>query len=251
MEKQTGRKRLLIIEDEFRLADMLKDYFTAEGMEVQVCTDGALGCRTAVTERFDTIILDVMLPGMDGFEILRTLRQKRVQTPVLMLTARGELSDKLNGLTNGADDYLTKPFSVAELRARVQLLMEKSVLLRRVKEERDAQKVEEIPSKEQEGTCYLDLLLDSQRRYLCSRTSGREIRLPAKEYSLMEYLLQYPGQILSKEQITVRIWGYESDASYNNEEVYISFLRKKLKYLDSEAEIATVRGAGYRLGKKS
>lgn len=223
---------VLIIEDEFRLCDMLCDYFTGKGHAVSTCSDGQSGLETALAEQYDSIILDVMLPSMDGFEVLRRLRASGNHTPVLMLTARSSLQDKLTGFEIGAEDYLTKPFDIEELEARL------SVLAKKRSDNTDMNRLR-----------FGDLTLHRDNHLLQNPKSRLSVALSAKEYTLMEYFMENAGQLLSKEQITVRIWGYDADVSYNNEEVYISFLRKKLSYLQTDARIETVRGGGYRLRK--
>ncbi len=232
---------ILIIEDEFHLADMIRDFFVSKGDSVQVCTDGAEGYKLASDSDFDAVILDVMLPGMDGFSILSNLRNNRNKIPILMLTARSSLDDKLLGLGGGAQDYLTKPFEIEELYARVRLLG--------IKNNTTLNPTESISDSAQGLLSYGSVHLNCASRDLNCETSGKKVLLPAKEYSLMELFLQNPGNILSKEQITAHIWGYDSEAEYNHEEVYISFLRKKLKYIEADISIDTVRGAGYRLIK--
>ena len=230
--------KLLIIEDEYRLADMLNDWFVKKGDSVSICTNGLEGFGKAVSDSFDVIILDIMLPGMDGFSILSRLRKKGINTPDLILSARSGLDDKLKGFGTGAEDYLTKPFHIEELDARV------SVLARKV---HDALSKKEVLENTGEKISTGDLELDKNSHILRNINSGLTVELPSKEYILMEYFLMNANHLLSKEQITVHIWGYDTEVSYNNEEVYISFLRKKLRYLDTEIAIETIRGCGYRL----
>lgn len=211
---------------------MLRDYFSGKGHAVSVCSDGHDGLKTALSGQFDSIILDVMLPGMDGFEVLRRLRESGNHTPVLMLTARSSLQDKLAGFEGGAEDYLTKPFDIEELEARL------SVLAKKRSDSADMSRLR-----------FGDLTLHRDDHFLQNPKNDLSVALSAKEYTLMEYFMENAGQLLSKEQITVRIWGYDTDVSYNNEEVYISFLRKKLSYLQTDVRIETVRGGGYRLRK--
>lgn len=227
------KSRILIIEDEFNLADMIKDWFEEKGVSVEIRTDGNEGYACALSGDFDAIILDVMLPGMDGFSILKMLKANNVETPVLMLTARSELRDKLKGFKDGACDYLTKPFAIEELDARV------NVMLMRYGADRRGTKSDENHLE------YEDLILDVGGHIL--RCKEKRIQLSQKEAKLMEYFMKNHNQVLSKEQITIAIWGADCDAEYNHEEVYISFLRKKLKYLGTDVRIETVRGAGYYL----
>ncbi len=231
---------ILIIEDEFHLADMIRDFFISKGDSIQVCTDGIKGYRCASEEEFDAVILDVMLPGMDGFSILTKLRKKNNSVPVLMLTARSSLDDKLSGLNGGAQDYLTKPFEIEELYARVKLIGKKN---------NTSLKTDEHNLELSGMLSYGNVKLNCASRDLSCEISNKKVLLPAKEYSLMELFLQNPGNILSKEQITEHIWGYDSEVEYNHEEVYISFLRKKLKFIEADIVIDTVRGVGYRLIK--
>ncbi len=231
---------ILIVEDEYNLADMIRDFFVGEGDSADICTDGILGFTKAASDEYDAIILDVMLPGMDGFEILKRLRKDAHKVPVLMLTAKSSLEDKLEGLSGGAQDYLTKPFEIEELYVRVKLLGSKGSFKENEKGTKDDRASSNILR-------YGNTVLDGASRDLSCVISGKKILLPAKEYSLAELFMRNPGQILSKEQITEHIWGYESNAEYNHEEVYISFLRKKLKFIGADVAIETVRGAGYRL----
>lgn len=225
--------KLLVIEDEIRLADILSDWFQKKGFEVTVCHDGLSGYEKAQNEAFHVIISDVMMPGLNGFQLVRKLREKKITTPVLFLTARVELQDKLQGFEAGAEDYLTKPFAMEELDVRVRVLLKKCG-------------IPEEKSRENQLS-FEDLILEKNTRQLRSRESNRSVKLSNKEYTLMEYFMENANQLLSKEQITVRIWGYDTEVEYNHEEVYISFLRKKMKFIGTKAAIATVRGAGYQL----
>lgn len=233
--------KILIIDDEFNMADMVKDFFLSKGDTAVVCTDGISGYSKAASEKFDAIVLDVMLPGMDGFEILKKLREKGNLTPVLMLTARSALEDKLDGFSKGAQDYLTKPFEIEELYARIRVLGMKAM---------GGDKAYVSNEKASNSMAFGGTSLSALSRDLSCSATGKKVLLPTKEYLLMELFLNNKEQILSKEQITEHIWGYESDAEYNHEEVYISFLRKKLKFIGSDLMIETIRGAGYRLRKE-
>lgn len=237
--------KLLIIEDAYFLADMMKDYFTAKGWEAVTCLRGDSGYEEFRKKEWDAVILDVMLPGMDGFTILKKIRAEGNRTPVLMLTARTELRDKLKGFEAGAEDYLTKPFAIEELEMRLQVLSRKAL----GKTTDDAGSSTALFS---EGTLlYEDLLLNINSHLLSNEQNGKNVQLPLKEFSLMEYLMRNSGLVLSKDQITQSIWGYESDVEYNNAEVYISFLRKKIKFLGSNVQIITIRGAGYALASEA
>ena len=230
-------RKLLIIEDETRLADVLYDWFCSKNFQVTVCYDGKSGYEAAVKTNYDAIISDVMLPVMDGFSIVKELRNMGVETPVIMLTARTGLQDKLQGFEAGAEDYLTKPFEIEELDARIKVLVRTNK--------------KDVEEKSAESTDRPDFILEKNSHILKNCAGNKMVKLSAKEYTLLSYFMENYQQILSKEQITVRIWGYNTDIEYNNEEVYISFLRKKLKYIETDTVIETVRGVGYRLrGKK-
>ncbi len=218
--------KILVIEDEIQLADALSELLKRNKYSVDVFNNGIDGLDNALTGIYDCILLDIMLPGMNGIEVLRNLRAEKINTPVLLLTARCEVNDKINGLDCGADDYLTKPFVTGELLARVR------ALTRRKGEIMDENRFE-----------YHGLEL---HKNTCSVSCGaNDVKLSLKEYNVMEMLIANPGQILSKERIIEKIWGSESNAEYNNIEVYISFLRKKLVSISAEVQIKTARGIGY------
>ena len=219
---------ILIIEDEYSLADAVAETLKNENFNVCIKTNGEEGEDEALTENYDLILLDVMLPNKNGFEILRFLRQEKIKTPIIMLTAKTEIEDKLNGLEHGADDYITKPFSMRELMARIKVVLKRTNNI--------------------EATEYLeygDLKLDLKNANLIC--NDNEIQISGKELELLEQLLLNKNQILSRENLVERIWGYESDAEYNNVEVYITFIRRKLKLIGSSVNIKAVRGIGYRL----
>ena len=223
---------ILIIEDEYSLADAVAESLKSENFNVTIKTNGEDGEDEALTENYDLILLDVMLPEKNGFEILRDLRNDKIKTPIIMLTAKSEIDDKLNGLEHGADDYVTKPFSMRELIARVKAVLKRS-------NDIDATDLLEFG----------DLSLDIKNAKL---TCGEnDIQISGKELDLLEQLLLNQKQILSKENLLERIWGYESDAEYNNVEVYITFIRRKLKLIDSKVNIKAVRGVGYKLEVKN
>ena len=222
---------VLIIEDEYALADAVAESLKNDNFTVSIKTNGNEGEDEALTENYDLILLDVMLPDKNGFEILRYLRNEKINTPVIMLTAKSEIEDKLNGLEHGADDYITKPFSMRELIARVKAVLKRSNNI--------------------ENTNFLefgDLILDIKNAKL--KCKENEIQISGKELELIEQLLLNKNQILSKESILDRIWGFESDAEYNNVEVYITFIRRKLKLIDSKVNIKAIRGMGYKLEEK-
>lgn len=222
--------KVLIVEDEHKIAHSIKQGLEQEKYTVDVSYDGEKGLDLASSEEYDLLILDVMLPGIDGIEITKRLRSNKNHTPILMLTARGQISDKVSGLDTGADDYMTKPFSFVELLARVR------ALTRRPKESRSTVlKVD-------------DLTLDTTSFEV--RRGKKNIRLSQKEYALLEYLMHNPGKIISKDQIIHHVWDYDADVLPNSVEVYIKHLRNKIDKNFSEPLIHTVRGFGYRLGKK-
>ncbi len=220
--------RILIIEDEFALADAVAETLKKEKFLVDIRTDGEEGEYEALTGIYDLIILDVMLPNKNGFEILETLKKEKIKTPIIMLTAKSEMDDKLQGLENGADDYITKPFHIRELVARVK------VILRRNKN------VEELNCIE-----YSDLKLDLDKCQIKCRENS--IIINGKELELLQLLMLNKDQVVNRENLANKIWGYDSDAEYNNVEVYISFIRKKLKLLKSKVRIKAIRGVGYKM----
>jgi DNA-binding response OmpR family regulator len=211
-----------------QLADALTEILKRNMYTVDTSYDGIEGLDNALTGVYDCIVLDVMLPGMNGFEILRTLRKEKISTPVLLLTAKSEIEDKINGLDYGADDYLTKPFVTGELLARIR------ALTRRKGEIIDENKLDYNGLELNKSTCSVVW-------------QGNDVKLSLKEYQIMELLISNPHRILPKERIIEKIWGYESDVEYNNIEVYISFLRKKLSVISAPVQIKTARGIGYSL----
>ena len=222
--------RVLIVEDEVRLASTLQDLLELNGYTADVCHDGEAGLDNALSAIYDVILLDVMLPKLDGFTVLRRLRAEGNATPVLMLTARSELSDRVEGLDCGADYYLTKPFEPKELLACIR------ALTRRQPELRNTDVLE-----------YGDLkLIKNSFTLSCG---DRSLRLSRKEFDMMELLMLNRELVITKENLLLKIWGYESDADDNNVEVYVSFLRKKLEHLHSTVKIKTIRMVGYCLEK--
>lgn len=222
--------RILVIEDEARLAQTLAELLHRQGYTADISGDGLSGLDNAASDIYDLVVLDAMLPGMDGFTLLRELRGGGSSLPVLMLTARSELSDRVRGLDCGADYYLTKPFESEELLACIRSL------LRRSGDEVSADAGE---------TTFGDLKL--QQSTFLLRCGDREVRLSRREYDLMELLMKNGSQIVTKEQLILKVWGYDSAAEDNNVEVYISFLRRKLTHLQSRVRIKTLRLVGYCL----
>lgn len=219
--------RLLLVEDEKRMAQALCEILRQEKYDVDHFTDGLEGMYAVESGVYDLVILDVMLPHKNGFDIAREAREKGIKTPILMLTAKSELDDKVTGLDCGADDYLTKPFMTQELLARLRALSRRS---------------SNVP----DGRLrFGDIVLNKDTSTLfCGENS---VRLSEKELRILEYLIANQGRILTRDQLAVKIWGYDSDTEYNNVEVYMSFTRKKLNFIKAGTEIKAVRGIGYEL----
>ena len=219
--------RLLLVEDEKRMAQALCEILRLEKYDVDHCADGLDGLYAIETGAYDLVVLDVMLPRKNGFDIAKEARAAGIKTPILMLTAKSELDDKVTGLDCGADDYLTKPFMAKELLARLRALGRRNIHTA-------------------DGTlAFGDIALNTGGSMLvCGENS---VRLSDKEFRILEYLMANQGQILTREQLAVKIWGYENEAEYNNVEVYMSFVRKKLNFVKAKTEIKAVRGIGYEL----
>ena len=221
--------RLLIVEDEVRLADTLRQLLNRQGYTADVYYDGISGLDNAMTGIYDLMVLDVMLPGMNGFQVVKKLREAGVATPVLMLTAKSDVGDRIHGLDCGADYYLTKPFEPEELLACVRTLLRRSG----------------GQLQESDTLTWGDLSLE--RTTFTLSCAEREVRLSRREYDLIELLMRNGNQVVTKEQMLVKVWGYDSQAEDNNVEVYISFLRRKLTHLHSAVKIKTLRMLGYCL----
>lgn len=218
---------VLVVEDDLHLADALREILINEEFNVDVVNDGHSGLEYASSSIYDVIILDVMLPKMNGFEIVKSLRSRKIATPIILLTAKSEIADRVTGLDCGADDYLTKPFSTEELLARI----------RAVSRRRGEVIMDELT--------FSNITLNLTTCMLSSET--KNVSLSNKEFQLIKLLLSQPKQIISKETIIVKVWGYDSDVVDNNVEAYISFLRKKLHYLGTNVSINTVRKIGYKI----
>ena len=218
--------KILIVEDEKLLADTLKAQLERKGFQVETVYDGATGAEYAELGIYDLLILDVMMPGLNGYQLARRVRAKRCSTPILMLTARSSLEDRIEGLNAGADYYLTKPFDTRELLACINALLR-----------RQGGQVDEL--------AYGNTSLDLASGTLCC--GEKRVRLSAREFDVMRLLLQARQQNLSKEVILARVWGYESEAVDNHVEVYVGFLRKKLKAIDSNIRVVAIRRLGYHL----
>lgn len=223
--------RVLIIEDEKSLSRAIKELLVCEGFLVDTSFNGVDGLDNALSGIYDVIILDITLPKMNGFEVLQEIRRNQISSAVLLLTAKTETEDKVNGFKYGTDDYLTKPFATEELIARVWALTRRS-------------KREYI----NESLRFADIRLDRTTHYL--KKDDNAIKLSLKEYQLMEILMLNKDSVVDREYCITKIWGYDSDIEYNSTDVYISFLRKKLDALNSKAVIKSVRGVGYSLGEK-
>lgn len=225
--------RVLVIEDEHRIAQTIKKGLEQERYVVDVAHTGPEGLDLANSGSFDLILLDVMLPGLDGFSVCRHIRQAQIHTPILMLTAKGQLQDKVKGLDAGADDYLAKPFSFAELLARLRALARR-------------------PHRTISDQLSFDDLRMDRSGFQVER-AGVKIKLSQKEFALLEYLLRHPRRILSKDQIMTHVWSYDADILPNTVEAYIRLLRNKIDrpFADRPPLIQTVRGFGYRLGEKN
>ncbi|WP_349669903.1 response regulator transcription factor [Lacrimispora sp.] len=219
--------KLLIVEDEVRLAEAIGQIMKEQHYQTDLVFNGKDGLYCGLSGEYDVIILDVMLPGENGFQIVEKLREAKIQTPILMLTARDNVSDKVTGLDKGADDYMTKPFVPEELLARIRALSRRQGEVI----------VEEM--------VFGDLKLNLSTNDLWCKT--KSIHLGYKEFEVLRILMSNIGKIISKDTLINRVWGSDSDAEDNNVEAYISFLRKKFHFLGSKAEITTVRKVGYRL----
>ncbi len=218
--------KVLIIEDEYNLADVIKERLEKEKLTVDIVEDGEEGYYYASTNTYDLIILDVMLPNMSGFQILNKLRTDNINSKIIMLTARSTIEDKLNGLENGADDYLTKPFHMDELVARVNIQLKRN---------------------NNNNLLFGDLVLNTTTLKVTCTKTNEVVELIKKEFQLLEYFINNPNQVLSKEQIYDRVWGIENEIESNNLEAYLSFIRKKLRAIESKVVIKSVRGMGYKI----
>lgn len=224
--------KILIIEDEYNLADAISSMLTSKKYIVNIATDGEKGLYEALTDVYDLILLDVMLPHKNGFEILKELKHEKISAKVIMLTAKSTIDDKMNGFNNGADDYITKPFHMDELLARVNIQLRKNGINNDILQ-------------------YDDIELNIKKLTLKNTTNNQEVSIIGKEFQLIELLIRNKDIVLSKEQIFNKIWGYDSECEINTLEAYISFLRKKLKLLNSKVSIKVIRNMGYKLEVKN
>ncbi len=225
--------RILLVEDSLSLCEVLKTVLQKEKYEVQIANDGESGLELAMSDIFDLIILDVMMPKKNGFDVLKTLRKNRVMTPVIILTALTQEYNKVKGLDMGADDYLPKPFSTAELLARMR------ALLRR--------KTDATPDN---IITYGNVCLNLSTYQLYNQNQQKSVKLSQKEFDIIRYFFERPRHVAEKELIIHKVWGLENDFESNSLEVFVSFLRKKLAYIDADFAINSVRGVGYQLGSK-
>ncbi len=219
--------RILVIEDEKEMADGIKKILNSADYEVDTVYDGLSGLDYMMSDMYDLILLDLMLPLLGGIDVLKKARREGLQTPVIILSAKFQTDDKVLGLDSGANDYLTKPFNADELLARIRAQT-------RIDNKVQANIIEAY-----------DLWLEKSTFKLYG--NEKSIKLSKKEYQLMEYLMLNKNKILERDNLITRIWGFDEETDYNNLDVYISFLRKKLKYVDAEARIVTKKGVGYSL----
>ena len=225
-----GHMKVLIIEDEYNLADVIATRLKKENYQVKIEQDGEEGLYEALNGTYDLILLDVMLPSKNGFEILKEIREEEPDLRVIMLTAKSELEDKLNGLQTGADDYITKPFHMEELVARVNIQLRKS-----------------NQSQQKDYLEFGNIQLNIKNSTITCTTTGEVMEIGKKEYELLEYFMNNQNQIISKDQIYTKIWGMDNEIESNNLEVYLSFIRKKLRLIGANVTIKVNRGLGYKL----
>lgn len=221
--------KILFAEDEKRMAHALIEILHQEKYDVDWVPDGESASDAIVSNIYDCIILDVMMPYKNGFDVARDARKKGIKTPILMLTAKSDISDKVVGLDSGADDYLTKPFQTQELLARIRALLRRTGL--------------ELDKPIEFG----DLSLDKNTNLLICKSNGQSVALSSKEYKIMEYMMLHSDSFLNRDQFTLKVWGYDNDSEYNNVEVYMTFLRRKMTFIGSRTEIKATRGMGYQL----
>jgi DNA-binding response OmpR family regulator len=220
--------RILLVEDEVQLSEALKQILIKNNYSVDTVFNGEDGLHYGLTDMFDVIILDIMLPKLNGIQVLKMLRNKKISTPIILLTAKGSIEDKILGLDSGADDYLPKPFSTEELLARIRSVTR-----------RNGDFINENVLE------FSDIRLNLSTYEM--EVGNNSITLTLKEFDILKYFMQRPKAVVSKDDLISKVWGFDSDAEHNNIEVYISFLRKKLSYVESNVKITTIRRVGYRL----
>ena len=223
--------RLLIVEDEEALADLVATRLKKEKYVVDVSYDGEDGLYNALMDIYDLIILDIMLPGVNGIDILKEIKKNNIKSKVIMLTAKSELEDKLLGFSEGANDYIAKPFHIDELIARINAQL----------------RIEKVKDNTIE---FGDIILDLKTSNIINKNNDEKINIINKEFQLLEYFMNNPNQILSKEMIYDKVWGIENDSISNNLEAYLSFIRKKLKLINSNVQIKSLRNLGYKMEYK-
>ena len=223
--------RILIVEDEESLAELVANRLKKEKYIVDVSLDGEEGLYNALMDVYDLILLDIMLPGVDGIEILKEIKKNNIKAKVIMLTAKSELEDKLLGFREGANDYISKPFHIDEVVARVNAQL----------------RIEKVKNNNLE---FGDLILDLKTSDIINKNNKEKINIINKEFQLLEYFMNNPNQVLSKEMIYDKVWGLENDSISNNLEAYLSFIRKKLKLINSNVGIKSLRNLGYKMEYK-
>ena len=221
--------RVLLVEDERPLAEAIRRLLEQEHYMVDVSVNGLDGLDNVLSGIYDAMVLDVMLPGMDGFTVLQKVREANSTLPVLMLTARGDVQDRVQGLNLGADYYLPKPFESSELLACLNTITRRK---------------EALPVN---SLSFAGLVLEKESASIFCEETGKRVQLSGKEYQLMELFLRNPGQLLPKEMIVERVWGFDNEAEYNNLSVYLTFLRRKIAFVGARVEINATRSIGYRL----
>ena len=218
--------KILVIEDSVLLADTIAEALQNENYAVDIANDGQLGYEHASTGIYDMVILDLMLPKMNGYEVLSALRRDGDNVPVLILSAKTELDDKIQGFTTGADDYMTKPFEIRELLMRIQAISRRS-------------------NHQDTSPVVGNLSYDPATCEICNTQTQKSVQVSGKEMQLLEFFMNNCNQVLEKNQITTKIWGFDSNAEYNNVEVYVSFLRRKFHHLQVNVTLRAIRGVGY------
>ena len=224
--------RILVVEDEYNLADVIRCKLKQEAYVVDIATDGKEGLEYALTGIYDLIILDIMLPSMNGFDILKEIRRNEIQSKVIILTAKDEIDDKLTGFAAGADDYLTKPFHIDELAARAKIQLKGSY---------------QYTSPE---ISFGDLVLNLKTSMISSTITHEEIEVSHKEYLLIEYFIRNPHIIITRETIYDKIWGLDNEVESNSLEAYLSFIRRKFRSIGTKVNIKAIRGFGYKIEVK-
>ena len=220
--------RILLVEDEMSLADLVANRLKKEKYSVDISYDGEDGLYNALTDTYDLILLDIMLPKVNGIEILKEIKKNNIKAKVIMLTAKSDLDDKLLGFSEGANDYVAKPFHIDELVARINAQLR-------------------INNIKDNNVTFGDIILDLKTSEIINKNTKEKINIINKEFQLLEYFMNNPDQVLSKDMIYDKVWGLENDSFSNNLEAYLSFIRKKLKLIDSKVKIKSLRNIGYKM----